>query len=150
MTIFDKGIMIWVAWCKPYDTNDIKPISNSQQSTKMLEVLALATRTNSFKSSCIIIRCVLQCVIITVRLCGFEGVLHAQVRYSCHCVPMFHILIVFIKNDLWLVFLHCGTSYFTPFMLLDGPVHLVVFACKPNDELVRTLTTLKESTLLRS
>ena len=98
MTIFDKGIMIWVAWCKPYDTNNIKPISNSQQLTKMLEALALATRTNSFKSSCVIIRCVLQCVIITVRLCGFEGVLHAQVGYSCHCVPMFHILIVLSRT----------------------------------------------------
>ena len=56
-------------------------------------------------------------------------------------VNAFHVLIDLIQNDLWwVVVLHLGTSYFTPFVLLDDLVHLVVFTRKRKDELMRPLT----------
>ena len=55
----------------------------------------------------------------------------------------FHVLIDLIQNDLWwVVVLHLGTSYFTPFVLLDDLVHLVVLICKQKDELIRPLNTV--------
>ena len=60
-------------------------------------------------------------------------------------VNAFHVLIDLIQNDLcWVVVLHLGTSYFTPFVLQDDLVHLVVFMRKRKDELMRPLTAFKE------